>query len=594
MALYGVAVHAALVGTSSIHAPAVVLENNTGEMTLISLTVTTGNGTVRILGPQKVGNSTIYSAVTAAHYAAEASHLNISNYNFNYTIYNSSNVTGPSGGAALTLLAISALQHRQISSNITITGTVSPNGSIGEIGGAYDKTGAASRAHMAAILVPNASFDPFEEKEYMLAQSYYHIPLIQVSNITEAEAYAFGNVPIRASEGVNYSLGYDYNITSLNDANIACTGTCNYTPFYALGGYTLNMTAHEISNQTLISLPTIRSGLSQALSQSESVFSKGYVYTGSDLAFLDYINAYMFSSFNTSRQTLPLTMQDVQNHCEYYTAPQLTVANYQYIIAAEMRQGWGNYTISQDIGSYNVSQSTSDEVLGSAYLAGESLAWCNAASYLYNYSYAPSQYLVPSVSLSTIAASRIARAMPYGGMYLQLANASFADHNYPVAILDADYAYAFGYSSGFLQHNSTYLNAHAAAIAANSTYGVWATEFSKEAQFYISESALTTNKNVSEGYAQEAYTVAVLASQISNDTRLIYNTSAKQNAAPAVTAPSDTTLRLAAISGAVDSVLALLVILIVLLIITLVILFVVLSKIARLERAQGRATRKNR
>jgi hypothetical protein len=288
-------------------------------------------------------------------------------------------------------------------------------------------------------------------------------------------------------------------------------------------------------------------------------------------------------------------MRDVQNHCEYYAAPQLTAANYQYVIAAEMRQGWGNYTISQDIGSYNTSQSTSDEVLGSAYLAGESLAWCSAASYLYNYSYAQSPYLLPSVSLSTVAASRIARATPYGGMYLQLANASYADHNYPVAILDADYAYAFGYSSKFLQHNATYLDGHAAAIAANSTYGVWAAEFSKEARFYISESSLTANKNLSEGYAQEAYTVAMLANQMSNDTRLIYNASAKQNAAaPAGTAPSDTTLRLASLSGAVDTVLTLLVILIVLLIITLVILFVVLSKIARLERAHGRTARKNR
>ena len=197
MVLTCITAQAAVVGTSTISAPAVILENNTGEMTVISLTITTGNGTVRILGPQHVGNSTLYSAETAARYAAVVSHLNVSGYDFNYTIYNSSNVTGPSGGAALTLLAISALQHRRLSSNITITGTISPNGSIGEIGGAYDKAGAAARSGMAAILVPNASFDAFEEKEYLLAQSYYHIPLIQVANITEAEAYAFGHAPIR-------------------------------------------------------------------------------------------------------------------------------------------------------------------------------------------------------------------------------------------------------------------------------------------------------------------------------------------------------------------------------------------------------------
>ncbi len=597
MVLGGTIASASIVGTSSIHAPAVILENNTGVLTNISLTVTTGNGIVRILGPQQVGNSTLDSAIIAAHYAAQISKMNESNYDFNYTIYNSSNVTGPSGGAALTLLAISALNHRQISSSLTITGTISPNGAIGEIGGAYDKAGAAAHSGMRAILVPNASFDSFEEKEYLLAQSHYLIPLIQVSNISQAEAYMFGQKQISASEEVNYSLGYNYNLTALTNATVSCSTSCNYTPFNALGGYTINMTAHEVKNSTLSSLPLIRGELSQALSQSESVLSKGYVYTGSDLAFLDYINAYMFSNFNTSRHELPLLMQGVQNYCEYYAAPQLTVANYQYIIAAEMRQGWGNYTIAQDISSYNISQSTSDEVLGSTYLAGESNAWCNAASYLYNHTYAPSDYLVPSISLSSVAASRIARAAQYHGMYLQLANASYAAHNYPVAILDADYAYAFGYSSEFLQQNATYLNSRAAALAANATYGVWATEFSKESQFYTKESILASNSTIAEGYAQNAFTVAFLASQLSKDTSLIYNMSAKEGYPSTVSTGStspETNLRLSEILGDIYSILALLVILIVLLIITMIILFVVLTKLASLERAQARTIRKNR
>ena len=79
---------AGVVGSAFIRAPAVVINNNTGSLTNISLVVTNGTGTVSVVGPQNVGQSTTQSAKIAAMYASNFTRNNFYNYNFTYNITN--------------------------------------------------------------------------------------------------------------------------------------------------------------------------------------------------------------------------------------------------------------------------------------------------------------------------------------------------------------------------------------------------------------------------------------------------------------------------------------------------------------------------
>ena len=55
---------------------------------------------------------------------------------FHYQIDdNFANVSGPSAGTAMTLLALSPLSHKKLLDNFTVTGVINYNGTIGEIGG---------------------------------------------------------------------------------------------------------------------------------------------------------------------------------------------------------------------------------------------------------------------------------------------------------------------------------------------------------------------------------------------------------------------------------------------------------------------------
>ena len=72
-------------------------------------------------------------------------------------------VDGPSAGGLYTVGMIAALRGDQIMTNATMTGTILPDGGIGDVGGVKQKLEAASKGGMAKVVLPSASritYDP--------------------------------------------------------------------------------------------------------------------------------------------------------------------------------------------------------------------------------------------------------------------------------------------------------------------------------------------------------------------------------------------------------------------------------------------------
>ncbi len=512
-----------IVGSASLMAPA-VLDNNTGALTNISVTVTKGTGYVTILGPSNVAADTNASALDAAMAAAHYMHLNYTNYNFIYTIadYNQS-VSGPSAGATMTVLDISALSGKKLAPNFIMTGTIE-NGSIGPVGGVYDKSAAAAAAHMKFILVPAVQQGSAEAELYYLIQNRFGIKLIQVANISEAAGYAFGTVPMSTSAGSTFSFYTDYHAQLIPAANVSCSNSCESAPFSGLTNFTINMTAAQISSVSGFQNATAQ--MRSELNQSAAVASLGYLYAASDISFLNYINAYYFAHSNATIASGIRTAQNVSDYCSGINASALTKQNYEWVIAGDLRLAWGTYTADGAVAVYNSSgELTSDEVLATVYSAGQANAWCTAANYMFDSARSIGGTPVTvSGSLANAAKGRINRASAYGNsFYLQTAEAAYSNGNYPLAMLDADYAYALGRAGVSSANMSTgaLLNA-SQAIAANSTYGIWATQFSAESRFYAHQAEITNSQAGARINASQAYSSALLAQQISNDTRTIY------------------------------------------------------------------------
>ena len=512
---------AQLVGHASIEAPAVILENNTGSLTTINLSVYQGNGTISISGPQIVGSSTFSSAVTAAQYAAKYLLLNFSKYDFNYTIIGGGdNVSGPSGGAAMTMLAISALSGKRLLRNFSMTGTISSDGSIGPIGGVYDKASAVKADNLSFFLVPAVQNGSEENELYLLVQDTYNIPVVEVSNVSQAYNYAFG-IASPKSNLVNYTFGTSINATALPTAPLSCSNNCNMAPFYSIVNFTFQFTNSSIG--LLRGNPSFNNVVSQFdsnLNVYKAISAKGYLYGGANLGFQEYVDVFYFDSYRTTTSLGFHTLQSINNYCTSISVPQLTSSNYEYVIGGELRQTWGEYTMNASLTSYNSSVETTDDVLSFMKSAAESNGWCNAANLMYKISAnGTGTNLVPSSALSNLAYSRISRASAYGnGMYLSTAEEAFAVNNYPLAIIDADYAFALSNSSQVSQNLGTgELINMSSSLATSSTHGAWATEFSNEALMYIALSEQTTNQSQRHNYASLAYQAALLASQLSID-----------------------------------------------------------------------------
>lgn len=577
-----------IIGAASIHAPAVDLSQNIGTLTNISVLVTKGNGTVKIIGPLNIANDTKQSAFLAASYASRYMGLSLENYNFTYDIhFITENVSGPSAGAAMTLIGISALSHRSLLDNFTITGTID-NGSIGEIGGVYDKASAAKQDGMKFIMVPAVPAGSQEAELYYLVQSRFGIPLVQVANISDALQYAYGTANPE-EHTTNFTFYTNFSVGTLTDANLTCSNQCYNQAFPGIVNFTFGITQQEINAIPLPQFSNVRQQMQMVLNQSREIAAKGYLYAGADQGFLDYINAFYFANSGANVYKGLSILDQINQTCSSLKQPQITNQNYEWLLQGELRQLWGSYAASATIGIYNTSSYDSDQVLESLYQGAEANAWCGAANFIYSNLNTSGISVTESTALKSIASSRISRATAYGGnLYLDTAEQAYSQGNYALAMLDSEYSYSEGYANSYFGMNASTLDGMATRIATNSSslFGAWPTQFENEAMFYVQQSKIAKNVTEAHGYAYQAYSTALLGSLIANDTLVI-----SQNLVP-----SNTTKTAAqAPAGYADSyalLVAILIILIILLIINIIALYY-LSKIVK-QRKGGEPARQKR
>lgn len=122
-----------------------------------------------------------------------------------------SEVDGPSAGALMTLLMISAIEKQPIDESLTLTGTIDSNGHIGAIGGVVAKATAAKENGKSLFLIPGENqlisppvpttggiFDvprqsPVDARDYI--EENIGIPVTYVNTIDEVIAIALKSPP---------------------------------------------------------------------------------------------------------------------------------------------------------------------------------------------------------------------------------------------------------------------------------------------------------------------------------------------------------------------------------------------------------------
>jgi uncharacterized protein len=139
-----------------------VTSDGTGLLGKVNIEMTPGKGRVLINTNPFIEPDTQYSAETARDVAAVVSGKNLSEFDiifsFNLTANEGSMergaVGGPSAGIALATAIIAAAEGRSVRSDVVMTGTINKDGSIGQIGGVFEKAEAAGKLGMKTFIVP--------------------------------------------------------------------------------------------------------------------------------------------------------------------------------------------------------------------------------------------------------------------------------------------------------------------------------------------------------------------------------------------------------------------------------------------------------
>lgn len=161
----------ALSGTAELDAPAVrqrieyvgefpFVERRVsyeGVMMTISVEVSSGKGRVLVVTNPKMGLIFQDAANTAVDVAERYTGKDLSGSDVIFSVVTEDEipaVDGPSAGALMTLLTIYAVEGKTLPNFLTMTGTIDPEGSIGEIGGIVEKAQAAKDAGKSLFLIP--------------------------------------------------------------------------------------------------------------------------------------------------------------------------------------------------------------------------------------------------------------------------------------------------------------------------------------------------------------------------------------------------------------------------------------------------------
>jgi predicted aconitase with swiveling domain len=105
-------------------------------------------------------------------------------------------VDGPSAGALMTLLAISALENKPLHEDVTLTGTIDQDGNVGVIGGVVEKARAARDSGKSVILLPRANANLLQYTQQ--TREYYGFNVIrQVPKSVDAKTYVEANIGVK-------------------------------------------------------------------------------------------------------------------------------------------------------------------------------------------------------------------------------------------------------------------------------------------------------------------------------------------------------------------------------------------------------------
>ncbi len=171
------------------------------EGSLINMSVEIRPGEGRVLVQTRPLMGTVFqdAANTAVYVAQNKTGMQLSGSDVIFSVESQNeipSVDGPSAGALMTLLVISALEKKEIKNDVTLTGTIDQYGHVGAIGGVIEKAKAAKEGGKILFLLSkeNSELVQYNETRRNIAGMTI---IQQVPETFDAMQYIEANVGIK-------------------------------------------------------------------------------------------------------------------------------------------------------------------------------------------------------------------------------------------------------------------------------------------------------------------------------------------------------------------------------------------------------------
>ncbi|MGC8835958.1 MAG: S16 family serine protease [Infirmifilum sp.] len=146
-----------IIGSAWILAPAVTQTETgyAGSATNISVFITEGWGDVYVSTYSLTQEDFQGAATAATRVISNVLGVDFNKYNFYFKVQSDAVIVGgPSAGVAMAVVVYSALTGKPINRSIAVTGMISPDGTVGPVGGVYEKAQAMASSGVKVFLVP--------------------------------------------------------------------------------------------------------------------------------------------------------------------------------------------------------------------------------------------------------------------------------------------------------------------------------------------------------------------------------------------------------------------------------------------------------
>ena len=326
---------------------AAVVSENSGDVFILHVDVRPGTGKIYTSIDPRIGFSTQESEQKAVEYAFAHSSAKRSECDVLFSMrgnFGSNKIDGPSAGGAMSIAVKAALTNQGIRRDVVMTGTISPEGDVGEVGGIIEKAIAAKDAGAKYILVPRMMMHEALLLSTLSEDSGF--AAIEVSNFSDAERIFFSS----------YSEEFTPSFMPKSDAMPENLPSQKYDA--DTGRFSLVAT-HTVDSLEGKIFSALSSASGTTANASEEYFSGeiskyrqqillGYPFTAANSAFLLSVDA-EYLAIGDSEVDIDGSIVDVGACLASLGVPAKTKENFHWAVGADLRRVWAQNKLNDTI-----------------------------------------------------------------------------------------------------------------------------------------------------------------------------------------------------------------------------------------------------